>query len=118
MRGQVPGTTCSGARTTSATNNYQVSGYVRAEREWRAGISSGTPEWNTRVPEWNPRVAEEPPLAVVLDQVRRHWLASQYVCMYCTVPLIQYCSPQVNPQVVPTRGYSLRLLRLILYNIL
>ena len=46
-------------------------GYVRAEREWLAGTSSGTPEWN-------PRVAEDP-LAVVLDQVRRHWLASQYI---------------------------------------
>ena len=72
MRGQVPGTTCNGARTKSAINNYQASGYVRAEREWRAGISSGTPERTTRS---EYRVAEDP-LAVVLDKVRRHWLAS------------------------------------------
>ena len=36
MRGQVPGTTCNGARATRAINNYQAAGYVRAEREWRA----------------------------------------------------------------------------------
>ena len=80
----MPGTTCNGARTKIAINNYQASGYVRAEREWRFGTSSGTPEWTTRVgipgvpkvPEWNLRVAEDP-FAVVLDQVRRHWLASQ-----------------------------------------
>ena len=84
VRGQVPGTTYNGARTKSATNNYQAPGCVRAEREWLTGTSSGTPEWITRVepgvpgvPEWNPRVVEDP-LAVVLDQVRRHWLASQY----------------------------------------
>ena len=30
VRGQVPGTTCNGARTNSAINNSQNSGYVRA----------------------------------------------------------------------------------------
>ena len=44
VRGQVPGTTCNGAHTNSAINNYHTSGYVRAEREWSAGVSSGTPE--------------------------------------------------------------------------
>ena len=29
VRGQVPGTTCNGARTNSAINNSQTSGYVR-----------------------------------------------------------------------------------------
>ena len=48
MRGQVPGTTCNEARTKSAINNYQAPRYIRAEREWRAGVSSGTLEWTTR----------------------------------------------------------------------
>ena len=43
MRGQVPGTTCNRARTKSAINNYQASGDVRAEREWRAGTSERNP---------------------------------------------------------------------------
>ena len=30
VRGQVPGTTCNGARTNSAINNSQNSGYIRA----------------------------------------------------------------------------------------
>ena len=76
VRGQVPGTICNGARTKSAINNYQAPGYVRAEREReresgapgpRVELPSGIPG----VPELNPRVAEDP-LAVVLDQVRRH----------------------------------------------
>ena len=71
VRGQVPGTTCNGARATSAINNFHASGYVRAEREWRAGVSSVTRRGIPGVPEWNPRVAEDP-LAVVLDKVRRH----------------------------------------------
>ena len=62
MRGQVPGTTCNGARATSAINNYQAPGCVRAEREWRAGTSSGTPEWTTRVeyPEYLEYPSEPP----------------------------------------------------------
>ena len=40
MRGQVPGTTCNGARNNSAINNTQASSYIRAEREWRAGLSA------------------------------------------------------------------------------
>ena len=49
VRGQVPVTTrtCNEARAKSAINNYQTSGDVRAERELRAGISSGTPEWKS-----------------------------------------------------------------------
>ena len=85
VRGQVPGTTCNGARAKSAINNYQALCYIRAERKWRAGVSSGTPEWTTRVEypknleyPWNSRVAEDP-LPVVLDQVRRHRLASQCI---------------------------------------
>ena len=58
VRGQVPGTTRYEVRTKSATNNYQAPHYIRAEREWRAGVSSGPPEWNTRRT-WNTRV--EPP---------------------------------------------------------
>ena len=47
VTGQVPGTTCNGARATSAIINYQASGYVRAEREWRArGTRVGPLEWN------------------------------------------------------------------------
>ena len=49
VRGQVTGTSCNMARTISAINNYQASGDVRAEREWRDGISGGTPEQTTRV---------------------------------------------------------------------
>ena len=48
VRGQVPGNKCNGARASSAINYYQASGYVRAEREWRVGISSGPPAWNIR----------------------------------------------------------------------
>ena len=40
VRGQVPGTTCNGARTNSAINNTQASSYLREEREWRAGLSA------------------------------------------------------------------------------
>ena len=40
VRGQVPGTTCNGARTNSAINNTQASSYIRAERERRAGLSA------------------------------------------------------------------------------
>ena len=47
MRGQVRGTICNGARTKSAINNNQTSGYVRAPeyysvlpREWRAGTTA------------------------------------------------------------------------------
>ena len=55
MRGQVPGTTCNGARTNSAINNTQASSYIRAEREWRAGLSApgakgGRPEDTAVVP--------------------------------------------------------------------
>ena len=39
VRGQVPGTTCNGARTNSAIKN-RASNYIRAEREWRAGLSA------------------------------------------------------------------------------
>ena len=47
VRGQVPRTTCNGARTKSAINNYQATGYVRAEREWRARGTGVEPlEWN------------------------------------------------------------------------
>ena len=40
VRGQVPGTTCNGARTNSAINNTQALSYIRAEREWRARLSA------------------------------------------------------------------------------
>ena len=81
-RGQVPGTTCNRARAKSAINNYQTSGYVRAEgmarrdieRNSRADHPSGIPGV-PGVPERNTRVVEDP-LAVDLDQVGRHWLAS------------------------------------------
>ena len=49
VRGQVPGTTCNGARTNSAINNSQTSGYIRApeyyavlQREWRAGTTASS----------------------------------------------------------------------------
>ena len=43
MRGQVPGTTCNGARTNSAINNSQNSGYVRAPEYYAV-------HWGSRAP--------------------------------------------------------------------
>ena len=38
VRGQVPGTTCNGARTNSAINNTQASSYIRAPEGRYNGI--------------------------------------------------------------------------------
>ena len=43
VRDQVPGTTCNGARTNSAINNSQNSGYVRAPEYYAVHWGSGAP---------------------------------------------------------------------------
>ena len=43
VRGQVPGTTCNGARTNSAINNSQSSSYVRAPEYYLVHRGSGAP---------------------------------------------------------------------------
>ena len=43
VRGQVPGTTYNGARTKSAINNSQSSGYVKAPEYYSVHRGSGVP---------------------------------------------------------------------------
>ena len=49
-RGLVPGTTCNGARTNSAINNSQNSGYVRAPEYYTVHWGSGAPVLRHQAP--------------------------------------------------------------------
>ena len=50
VRGQVPGTTCNGARTNSAINNSQNSGYVMAPEYYAVHWGSGAPGLRHQAP--------------------------------------------------------------------
>ena len=50
VRGQVPGTTCNGARTNSAINNSQNSGYLRAPEYYAVHGGSGAPGLRHQAP--------------------------------------------------------------------
>ena len=50
VRGQVPGTTCNGARTNSAINNSQNSGYARAPEYYAVHWGSGAPGLQHQAP--------------------------------------------------------------------
>ena len=89
VRGQVPGTTCNGARTNSAINNTQASSYIRAEREWRAGTTAssakgGRPGITAVVPGGS---SGRPNTTAVVP--RRHLLASQTFRLVLKILLYQ-----------------------------
>ena len=71
VRGQVPGTICNGARTNSAINNSQTSGYVRAPEYYAVHRGSGAPV-----------LRHQAPMAVDL-LVLRTWPIGQVALAYC-----------------------------------
>ena len=74
VRGQVPGTTRNGARTNSAINNSQNSGYVRAPEYYAIHWGSGAPVLRHQAPR-----AVDP----ILRRQYRDATCWRHMCSYC-----------------------------------
>ena len=72
VRGQVPGTTCNGARTNSAINNTQNSGYVRAPEYYAVHWGSGAPGLRHQAPRAVVPVLRTWPIGQVALAYRRY----------------------------------------------
>ena len=81
VRGQVPGTTGNGARTNSAINNSQNSGYVRVSEYYT--VHCGAPGLRHQAPR-----AVGPVLQHTAAVPRRHLLASQLLYLLCQCSVI------------------------------